>query len=157
MTNEQTLMAVIATAAIVVGAAFVLIPRWQRKGINVGGIIGSASAGLAQADKVIDTLSAAAPENKGFILVDKLIAYSQQAVAAAEHLYKTSQTEGDERREKAAELVHQFAAAAGIEITEPLEKVIYGATKAAVAALPKTDKPAPDDGAPQEALPEKTE
>ena len=156
MTNEQTLMAIIAIVVIVIGAAFVLIPRWGRKGINVGGIIGSASAGLAQADKVIDTLSAAAPDNKGFILVDKLIAYSQQAVAAAEHLYKTSQTEGDERKEKAAELVHQFAAAAGIEITEPLEKVIYGATKAAVAALPKTDKPASADGTPKEALPEET-
>ena len=159
MTNEQNLVATILIAIAVAGTIAYLIPRLVKKGINVDGIIASVSAGLARADVATDTLRAAAPDNAGLLMLDKVVDWSQQAVAAAEQLYKTHQLDGDKRKAEAAKLVHKFAAAAGVKVTKPLDDVIDGAIEAAVYVLPKTGKaePAPDDGAPQEALPEKTE
>ena len=138
MTNEQTLVLVIGIAIAVVALIRITLPGLVRRGIDVGGIIASVSAGLARADTVTDTLRAAAPDNAGLVTVDKLVDWAQRAVAAAEQLYKASGKKGDQRKEDAVRLVHQFAEAAGVKVTEPLDDVINGAIEAAVYALPKT-------------------
>ena len=141
MTNTETLMAVIAIASLVVAAVAIVIPSLIRKGYDVGGIINSASAGVATADHAVDVLLAAAPDNGMLVVMDKLTDWARQAVSAAEQLYKTQQLDGDKRKTEAAKLVHQFATAAGVEVTNPLTQVIDGAIEAAVYALPRTDKP----------------
>ena len=51
---------------------------------------------------------------------------------AAEQLYKASKEKGDHRKEEAAKLAHQFAEAAGVEVTKPLKDIINGSIEAAV-------------------------
>jgi len=144
MTNEQALMMVIAIGIAVAAAICIAIPRLVAKGVNVGGIIGTASAGLAKADTAVGVLLEAAPGNEGLLMLDKVVDWSRQAVAAAEQLYKTHQLDGDERKAAAANLVHQFAAAAGIEVTDPLAQVIDGSIEAAVLWMPKTGMMPPE-------------
>jgi Phage holin protein (Holin_LLH). len=149
MTNEQSLIVTFLIGLAVVGAIGYMIPRWVNKGINVDGIIASASAGLAQADIITDKFLAAAPDNVGLQVADKLVTWSQQAVAAVEQLHKAHKLEGAERKAKAMEMVEQFATAAGIEVTAPLKDVIDVSIEAAVYVLPKTGipetEPEPED------------
>ena len=83
--------------------------------------------------------------------MDKLVDWAQRAVMAVEQLYKAHELEGNERKAAAIDLVHQFAEAAGVKVTEPLDDVINGAIEAAVYVLPKTraylaeGEPAPEE------------
>jgi len=144
MTNEQNLVATILIAIAVVGTIAYLIPRLVKKGVDMGSIIAAATAGVAQADVVTDKLLAAAPDNAGLAVVDKVVDWAQRAVMAAEQLYKAHQLKGDDRKAAAVGMVHQFATAAGVEVTEPLDDIIKGSVEAAVYLLPKTGAAEPD-------------
>jgi Phage holin protein (Holin_LLH). len=145
MTNEHTIMLVIGIGIAVVGGIWYLIPGLVRRGIDVGSIIAAATAGLAQADVITDTLLEAAPDNAGLLVVDKLTGWAQRAVMAAEQLYKAHELKGDERKKAAVDMVHQFAEAAGIKVTDPLDGVIKGSIEAAVYVLPKTGQAEPKE------------
>lgn len=54
-------------------------------------------------------------------------------------MYKSSQLEGDARKEKATEIVYACIAAAGIEIGDVDKVIVDGMIEAAVKGLEKTN------------------
>lgn len=72
--------------------------------------------------------------------MDKIIEWAQKGVDAAEQMYKSSQLEGDERKQKATEIVYACLEAAGINASETDKIIVDGMIEAAVKGLEKTEK-----------------
>lgn len=131
---------IVAVVAVVFGIIYALFPYLIKKGVNVCGIISIAEKILKMSDTVVDTASEIQPNVAAFDVVDKIIEWAQKGVDAAEQMYKSSQLEGDERKQKATEIVYACLEVAGINVSETDEVIVDGMIEAAVKGLEKTGK-----------------
>lgn len=139
--NNIAIIAIIVVAvAAVFGISYIAIPLLIRKGVNVEAGIDGTGKVLNAADYVVDTARGFFPGVPALAIVDEIIAWAKNGVEAAEQLYKTSNIESEQRKEKATEIVYQYIEAAGVEMTDDMRKIIDGSIEAAVFALPKTNK-----------------
>ena len=104
------------------------------------GIITAAKKVLKMSDAVVDTAIEMLPNVGAFGVVDKIIEWAQKGVDAAEQMYKSSQLEADERKQKATEIVYACLEAAGIDISDADAVIVDGMIEAAVKGLEKTGK-----------------
>lgn len=121
-----------------------LLPALIRRGADVDGTIEKADLAISTLDSLTGTIKALFPNTPGLDTVDKILNYAKKAVDSAEQLYKTSQIPAEQRKAEATRLVHICLQAAGVDVTEDMQKIIDGAIEAAVYALPKTHTA--DDG-----------
>lgn len=137
-TSVLFVLALAAFAAFVAAVVMWLLPRMVKRGIDVSGLLDKASTTVSALDAVTDAVKAISPSFPGLSLIDKILEYSDKAVASAEQMYKASIIPETLRKDEATTLVYKFLEAAGVEITEELRTVVDGAIEAAVFGLPKT-------------------
>lgn len=129
---------IVATSILVIGAIYWLIPTLIKRGINVSGILRGSSQVLGVTDNLIDVVKGIMPGVAAINIVDKVIEYAQKGVEAAEQMYKSSQLEGEERKQKATEMTYKLLEAAGIKVDEEKKAIVDGAIESSVYALKKT-------------------
>ena len=140
MNTWQIILIIAAIVAVVFGIIYGLFPFLIKKGVNVCGIITAAKKVLKMSDAVVDTAIEMLPNVGAFGVVDKIIEWAQKGVDAAEQMYKSSQLEADERKQKATEIVYACLEAAGIDISDADAVIVDGMIEAAVKGLEKTGK-----------------
>jgi len=133
----ENVVLIIGIVLAVFGGVSLVLPWLAKRGVNVPGFLSGTAAVLRTAETAVEGLYGLTA-NPAFALGGRIIEYAKQAVNAAEQLYKTRQIEADERKQAAAELVYEFIALAGMEVTPDVEKVVGGCIEAAVWALPKS-------------------
>ncbi len=137
MNDWQIILVIIGVVAAAFAGICFLMPWLVKKGVNLSNIFNATTTVLDTAEVVLEGVGNII-ESPALNAVDKLIEYAQKGVAAAEQMYKASQINADERNATATQLVYDCLAAAGIEITPEIEKIISGMIEAAVLVLPKT-------------------
>ncbi|MDD3231275.1 MAG: phage holin, LLH family, partial [Oscillospiraceae bacterium] len=133
---------VLAVAVIVVMTCYTCIYLTKHR-VNVQGGLQTADAGLSIANTVTDALKVAMPSNKVVSVIDKVVDYAQTGVKAAEQMAKSGQITADQRKAQANQYITTALNYAGIEVTPEIQTAIDGAVECAVAALPKSNLPAP--------------
>lgn len=133
---------VVAVAAAIVMVCYTCI-YLAKHGANVKGGLQAADTGLSVANTVTDALKVAMPGNKVVSVIDKVVDYAQTGVKAAEQLAKSGQITADQRKSQANQYITTALNYAGIEVTPEIQTAIDGAVECAVAALPKSNLPAP--------------
>lgn len=139
--NVNTVLLIIAVAAV----AFAVIPRiissLHKKGVDVSGVLKATSTGIDAADFVADGLQAFFPNSTALLIVDKVIGWARKGAEAAEQLYHINSITGDQRKDEATKFVYDALKVAEIEITPAVEKIVDGCIEAAVFTMghPATD------------------
>lgn len=132
------ILSIIVFAVLVALCVMWLLPVLIKRDVDVSGVISKADLAISTMNTLTDTVKTLLPGTPGLDLVNQILSYAQKAVDSAEQLYLTSQIPENQRKKEATQLVYVCLAAAGVTVTEDMEKIIDGAIEAAVFALPKT-------------------
>lgn len=134
---EKAIIIIGVFAALLVGAGYLVVYA-KSKGFNLGGAVKAADTISDAVNSAFDALKPFLPQHPAVQVIDFILGLAETGVNAAERLYKTATIEADQRQTEATKFVKDALAAAGVEITPEIEKVIDGAIVGAVELLPKT-------------------
>ncbi|MVB09511.1 hypothetical protein CAFE_01670 [Caprobacter fermentans] len=156
--NTQTLMIVLGVAVIFALITVAAVKFGTKK--NAVAAMGKVLTGLGYAQSVATAITPFLPGVTGTV-INKVLAYAQQAVTRVEATYKAALVTGsaanDTRTAEATSLIKSALALEGIEDTAQIDKLINTVIPLLVLALPKTHTEAdgkitaPADSTPQTA------
>lgn len=134
---EKALIIVAVCAALLVGAGHLVVYA-KGKGFNLGGAVKTADAITGAVTGAFDTIRPFLPAHPAVSIIEAILDLADTGVNAAERLYKTATIDKSLRQAEATDFVLNALAAAGVEVTPEIKKVIDGAIVGAVELLPKT-------------------
>ncbi|WOC32790.1 MULTISPECIES: phage holin, LLH family [Caproicibacterium] len=129
---------VVASAVCLVAVCWLVHTLGKNETTVLKGLTAAGTAAEA-ADKLTDALKEVLPDNKGVLLLDKIVDYAKIGVQAAEQLAKSGQIDAKARKETATNYLLAVLKAAGVEVTPEIQTAIDGAVECAVAALPASN------------------
>lgn len=134
---EKALIIIGICAALLVGAGYLVVYAKSR-GFNLGGAVKAADTITGAVNSAFDALKPFLPAHPAVTIIETILGLAETGVNSAERLYKTATIDADHRQAEATDFVLNALAAAGIEVTPEVKKVIDGAIVGAVELLPKT-------------------
>ena len=134
---EKALIIIGVCAALIVGAGYLIVYA-KSKGFNLGGAVKAADAITGAVNSAFDTIKPFLPAHPAVTIIETILGLAETGVNSAERLYKTATIDADHRQAEATDFVLNALAAAGVEVTPEIKKVIDGAIVGAVELLPKT-------------------
>lgn len=134
---EKALIIIGICAALVVGAGYLVVYA-KSKGFNLGSTIKAADTITGAVNSAFDTIKPFLPAHPAVSIIETILGLAETGVNSAERLYKTATIDANQRHAEATDFVLNALAAAGVEVTPEIQKVIEGAITGAVELLPKT-------------------
>lgn len=134
---EKAIIIIGVCAALIIGAGYLIVYA-KSKGVNLGGAVKAVDAITGAVNSAFDTIKPFLPAHPAVAIIETILGLAETGVNSAERLYKTATIDADQRQAEATDFVLTALAAAGVEVTPEIKKVIDGAIVGAVELLPKT-------------------